>query len=515
MVDKKGVLDRFMRFAPTGAVAALAGAAALAGSYAVAGFTGGFVVAPIEGFLTSVMPDALVTFGILVLGSLGQRINLLMAFGVGIALFGSFGLLGIAVSRRIPTAGPLFTLALSWASAFGLTGAPLFSLGAAVPCAAVIVLAEIIRRYPEVESEIHGRREVIGSAAGVLGLSVVSYFLGTESIESRTLGEIGLTPSEAEEVDELLSAAEESSFDVDGLEPLVSDNFYRVDINSVDPNVDEEEWSLTVTGDVEEEITLTYDELISMESEHRFNTLRCVGESLNGKKMDNALWTGVPIWDFVERAGPESGCDCVMLRAEDGYFEEFPIDAMQDGFLAYGMNGNVLPRSHGYPARALIPGHWGEINVKWISEIEILDREMDGYWERRGWQGTGPVITVAKLHVVNNLPDGRKQVAGHAYAGTRGIEAVEVSVDGGETWNEADLSEQLPETAGDPPEATGETPFGEDVWRQWKYEYDPEEAGAMVTVRARDGNGNLQPEERTDAFPTGPSGWVTQQVEMS
>jgi hypothetical protein len=125
------------------------------------------------------------------------------------------------------------------------------------------------------------------------------------------------------------------------------------------------------------------------------------------------------------------------------------------------------------------------------------------------------VRTVAKLHAVNNLEDGRKQVGGHAYAGTRGIDAVEVSTDGGETWNEAELSEPLPETAGEPPEATGETPFGEDVWRQWKYEYDPTEAGPMVTVRARDGNGDLQPQEVSDSFPAGPSGWVSRQVEMS
>jgi len=514
-VDRKELFGRVLRVAPTAAVAALAGAAALAGSYAVAGFTGGFVVAPLESFLTQVMPDAAVRFGIVVLGSLGQRLNLLMAFGVGVTLFGSFGLVGVAVSRRIPVVGVLFTLFMSWATAYAITDAPLFAAGAAVPCAGVVALAEIIRVYPEVEGKVHGRREVLGTAAGVVGLSVVAYFLGTEEAETTTLGDVGLSPSETEEVESLLSAAEERSLDVDGLEPLVSEDFYEVDISSVDPSVDESKWSLSITGAVEEEVTFTYDDILSMESENRFNTLRCVGEDLNGQKMDNALWTGVPIWQLVQRAGPESGCECVMLRAVDDYFEEFPIDAMRDALLAYGMNGEVLPRGHGYPARALVPGHWGEINVKWINEIEILDEEADGYWEQRGWQGTGPVRTVAKLHAANDIDDGRKQVAGHAYAGTRGIEAVEVSTDGRGTWNEAELSEPLPETAGEPPEATGQTPFGEDVWRQWKYEYDPAEAGAMVTVRARDGNGDLQSQEFSDSFPAGPSGWVSRQVEMS
>jgi DMSO/TMAO reductase YedYZ molybdopterin-dependent catalytic subunit len=511
MDDPRPLSRRFLRFVPTGTVAALAGASALAGSYASAGFTAGFVVAPIESFLTAVMPNSAVNFAITVLGDLGQSLNLLTAFVLGIAVFGTFGLLGVAVSRRVPTAGPMFTLFLSWATAFGLTGAPVFAAAAAVPPAVVVALAEFIRRYPEAKDEAHGRREVLGAAAGVTGLSAVSYFLGSGSPETKSLGEAGLSPSEADEAQSLLSAAEKRSLDVDGLEPLVSEDFYGVDINSVDPDVDESEWTLTVTGEVKEEVTLTYDELISMEVEHRFNTLRCVGESLNGKKMDNALWTGVHIWDLVERANPEGGCDCVMLRADDGYYEEFPIDAMRDGFLAYGMNGEALPRKHGYPARALIPGHWGEINVKWITEIEVLDEEATGYWEERGWQGTGPVVTVAKLHAVNDLEDGRKQVAGHAYAGTRGIEAVEVSTDGGETWDEATLSEPLPETAGEPPEETGQTPHGEDVWRQWKHEYDGED-GDTVTVRARDGNGNLQPEQERDKFPSGPSGWVSREV---
>jgi len=511
VVDESGTVERFLRLVPTGAVAALAGASALAGSYASAGFTGGFVVAPVESFLTAVMPDAAVNFAITVLGDLGQSLNLLMAFAVGVAVFGSFGLLGTAVSRRTPAAGAIFTLLLSWATAYGLTGAPALAFGAAVPPAGVVVFAEFLRRYPETKGEPHGRREVLGTAAGVGSLSVFSYLLGSRSTGTETLGEIDLSTSEAEEAEELLSKADERSLGVEGLEPLVSDGFYGVDINSVDPNVDESEWTLTVTGEVEEEITVTYDELTSKEASHRFSTLRCVGETLNGRKMDNALWTGVPLWEIIERANPGGDCDCVMLRASDGYYEEFPIDATRDGFLAYGMNGDALPRKHGYPARALIPGHWGEINVKWITEIEVLDEEATGYWEERGWQGTGPVITVAKLHAVNDLPDGRKQVAGHAYAGTRGIEAVEVSTDGEETWNEATLSEPLPETAGEPPEATGQTPYGEDVWRQWMYEFDGED-GDTVTVRARDGNGNLQPEEERDRFPSGPSGWVSREV---
>jgi DMSO/TMAO reductase YedYZ molybdopterin-dependent catalytic subunit len=145
-----------------------------------------------------------------------------------------------------------------------------------------------------------------------------------------------------------------------------------------------------------------------------------------------------------------------------------------------------------------VPGHWGETNVKWLAEIELLDEAVDGYWEQRGWHGTGPVNTVAKLWSESMLDNGHIEVAGHAYAGTRGVDAVEVSVDGGDTWRDAELSEPLP---------------GEDVWRQWRFEFEPR-ASQEVVVRAIDGDGAVQAEERSEAFPSGATGWVSKTVNM-
>ena len=251
-----------------------------------------------------------------------------------------------------------------------------------------------------------------------------------------------------------------------------------------------------MTGAVDETVTVDLADVREMESREEFATLRCVGESLNGRKMDTALWTVVDVAPLLERAGAPDDC-CVMLRATDGFYEEFPREALEDGMLAYGMNGGELPRRHGAPVRALIPGHWGEINVKWLTEIEVLEEPAEGYWEERGWQGTGPVETVAKLHVTNRLSDGRVEVAGHAYAGTRGVETVEVSTDGGETWTEATLSEPLP---------------GDDVWRQWVHRYEPPDEEHEVVVRARDGTGTLQPEAESGPVPSGPTGWVSETV---
>ena len=280
---------------------------------------------------------------------------------------------------------------------------------------------------------------------------------------------------------------------------MSGDDFYEVDISNINPDVAADDWSLSITGAVENERTFTYDDITGMASENRFNTLRCVSDKLNGKSMDNAVWTGVPMQRVLREAGLQG--EFVMLRAADDYYEEFPVKALETGFLAYGMDGEVLPQKHGYPVRALIPGHWGEINVKWLTEIEVLDKPAKGFWEKKGWHGTGPVNTVAKLHATNQLDNGRIQVGGHAYAGIRGIDKVEVSTDGGNSWSDAKLSAVLtPNLAGD-------------VWRQWEYTYDSPGSSHEVVVRATDGTGALQPKKDQKPFPSGATGWVSETID--
>ncbi|MFC7203681.1 molybdopterin-dependent oxidoreductase [Haloferax namakaokahaiae] len=485
-------------------VALFAGLAGLAGSFAVASFTPTFVAGAIAGFLARTLPGEIITFSILVLGDLGDQLNTLVALGLSVLLFALAALVGLALDNYVeyPVAG-VVTAALVAVISVGITGAIEPSLVAGAAAGIVVLAADFVVRggvgsdIASATAQSPDRRRVLAAIASAVPLVFGGYLLGSRGTAQADSGVDDSTgPWVSSEVDALLAEAAEKSFAVAGLEPLVSDDFYQVDINSTDPDLDASEWSLTVTGDVEREVTYTYEDIVGREVEHQFVSLRCVGEALNGKKMDTALWTGIPLMDLVEPAGVGENC-CVMLRAADDFYEEFPLPALEDGFLAFGMNGGPLPRGHGYPARALIPGHWGEINVKWLTEIEILEQEMDGYWEKRGWHGTGPVNTVAKLHVINDLEGGRKEVAGHAYAGTRGIERVEVSTDGGSTWNDADLSEPLP---------------GTDVWRQWSYTYTAPPEEHEVVVRATDGTGELQSREEASPFPSGPSGWVTRTV---
>ena len=493
--------SRLRGVAPLAAVALLAGVAGVAGSYAAAGFTPAFAVAPIESFVARVTPGFLVTFAITVLGSLGQRLALGGAVALTAVLFASLSLAGLVTGRNVATrvdrpravlAGPLFGGLTVWTASALLTGALVESLGAGLGAGAVLLVAEATR-LAEPTAHDAERRSVLTGLVGAAGVSVLGFTLGRRVDAGRSADEVPVTGESAR----LLREAEEKSLAVQGLEPLVSQNFYQVDINSVNPTVASEDWSVTVTGAVDEETTFTYEDVTARPSREEFNTLRCVGEQLNGRKMDNALWTVTDIMPFVEEAGLPDGPCCVMLRAEDGFYEEFPLEALRDGVLAYGMNGRDLPRGHGAPVRALVPGHWGEINVKWLSEIEVLEQEVDGYWEERGWHGTGPVKPVAKLHTTHDLEGGRKEVAGHAYAGLAGVSRVEVSTDGGETWTDAELSERLP---------------GTDVWRQWVHRYESPGERHTVVVRMYDDEGRMQGEEETGPYPDGPAGWVRETV---
>lgn len=489
-------------------LALAAGTGGLVGSFILAGPTQSFIAARLASLLAYGLPGEVLTIVILYLGDLGQALSIFTAAMLAIGLLTSGAWLGIYVIRTAGYTGLgiAVVVGIDWALTGLITGDFVTATGAGAGAGVVVGVGELTgtRSAPDDAIMSRRRRRLVSSLAGIIGLAGIAAIiqLGTEPsanpTETGTSTSLpGATSADVSAIENLLDEAATNTLSIDGIEPLVSERFYEVDINAVNPRLDPAGWSLAITGEVERDATIDYDELVSLPAEHRFITLRCVGETLNGHKMDNALWTGIPITELLKGVTLTEGCQCVMLRAADGYYEEFPLDALQRGFLAYGMNGEVLPRAHGYPVRALIPGHWGEINVKWITEIEFLKRDTEGYWEERGWHGTGPVNTVAKLHAVNHLAD-RIQVGGHAYAGLRGIDRVEVSVNGGTSWQDAALSEPLP---------------GDDVWRQWTYEYTPPNRQHDVIVRATDGEGTLQAREHSGPFPSGATGWVSTTVD--
>ncbi|MFB6243905.1 MAG: molybdopterin-dependent oxidoreductase, partial [Halobaculum sp.] len=418
-------------------VAVGAAVAALAVSFLVVGVSRSWVVFAVAQTLFAFTPDALVTVGIQRLGDAAQPLLVVLAAAVSVAVFAGLTLatLAVAAAAERERAETVFAVGVVVTVAgFLLTVAPVAALAGGVAAGLVVGLAGV-----ESASDSPTRRRLLRSlGTAVVALGVGSTVGGYRLAAAGTAAddERGRRETTDPVVRELLAAAERRSLDVPGVEGLVSTDFYRVDINTVDPRVDPDDWSLTVTDTTTEgtELTVSLSELRAYEAQHRFVSLRCVGDKLNGEKLDTALWTGVPVRTLLADANTErtENC-CVYVRAADDYYQEFPLSALSDAILVYGMNGGPLPRGHGAPVRLLVPGHWGEINVKWITAIELRDEPARGYWEKRGWHGTGPVNTVAKLHGVET-DDGTVTVGGHAYAGTRGIDRVEVSTDDGETW---------------------------------------------------------------------------------
>jgi DMSO/TMAO reductase YedYZ molybdopterin-dependent catalytic subunit len=290
---------------------------------------------------------------------------------------------------------------------------------------------------------------------------------------------------------------------VPGLSPEITpnDKFYTVSKNVFrDPSVNERDWRLDVGGLVERPFALTYEELLGMPSSTQYFTLQCISNDIGGDLIGNALWRGVSLGDLLRRAGVRDGAVDVVLRSADDYHDSIPIAKawQSDAMVAYEMNGVRLPQNHGFPARLLVPDIYGMKNVKWLTKIEVVDYDYQGYWMVRGWSDVATMNTTSRIDVPKNgssLRSGRNYVGGVAVAGQRGIQAVEVSTDGGATWAPAAVKPGL----------------GPNAWVLWLYEWSLPEPGAetRVLVRATDGNGMLQDGTVRGSLPDGATGYHT------
>ena len=291
----------------------------------------------------------------------------------------------------------------------------------------------------------------------------------------------------------------DAAFDrIPGLTPEITSNarHYVVDEELIDPDIDPASWRLNVRGLVERSLSLTYRELRALPAVERYQTLECISNRVGGHLMSTARWTGVPLTRILEMAGVKPGAVEVAFHASGGYSDSLPLEqAMDDSTLiAIGMNGYVLPRAHGFPARLLSVGTYGMKNPKWLDGIEVVDRPYRGFWEQRGWSKPAVVRTESRIDVPTGSVTVRQvvTVAGVAIAGDRGISNVEVSTDGGVTWNIADLK----------------SPLGPYTWRLWMYRWIlPAANEQAVVVRATDGNGAVQTAHEVDVYPSGATGY--------
>jgi DMSO/TMAO reductase YedYZ molybdopterin-dependent catalytic subunit len=297
----------------------------------------------------------------------------------------------------------------------------------------------------------------------------------------------------------------EQPFRVDGLTPYVTptQDFYRIDTALTVPQVDVSAWRLRVDGLVDRPFSITYDELLAMESVEHGVTLQCVSNKVGGRLVGNAVWQGVPLAALLERAGVRPEGDQVVGRSVDRWTAGFPTALAFDGrsaIVAYAMNGEPLPARHGFPARLVVSGLYGYVSAtKWLRQIELTTWDgFDGYWITSGWAKEGPVKTASRIDVPGSrTPAGRIAVAGVAWAPHRGIDAVELQIDDG-PWLPCELGRVA----------------SVDTWVQWRYLWDAPQGSYVLRVRAIDGTGEVQTGEVRAPDPDGATGWHSRRVNV-
>jgi DMSO/TMAO reductase YedYZ molybdopterin-dependent catalytic subunit len=282
-------------------------------------------------------------------------------------------------------------------------------------------------------------------------------------------------------------------------------NFYVVSKNFSDPIVDSRSWKLSIHGKVERPFSLGYDAFHALPATTETATLECVSNNVGGDLISTGLFAGPPLRDLVAMASPSGDADAVALRSRDGYTETIAlglVGADASILVAHTLDGAPLPDRHGFPARVLFPGHYGMRGPKWLEDIELVKGDGGGYWEGQGWSHDATVKTTARIDTPADgatLARGAITIAGVAFAGTRGISAVEVSTDRGRSWRPAEL---------------GETPSPLS-WTLWTFAWTPASGAYTVVVRARDGSGALQSAIVAPSFPSGASGYHSIHVNVT
>jgi DMSO/TMAO reductase YedYZ molybdopterin-dependent catalytic subunit len=311
---------------------------------------------------------------------------------------------------------------------------------------------------------------------------------------------------------------------------LTPTELFYIRSHFLSPRLDLASYQLHIDGAVRNPFCLSYQELRDMPSETRVAILECAGNSrvflvpqVEGVQWElgavgNAEWTGVPLAALLERAGLEKDAREIVLEgADQGTPKEKPIPPgtisyarsllrdkaiQREVLIVYQMNGCDLPLDHGYPVRAIVPGHYGMASVKWLTRIHAVREPFQGYWQTSDYaywdypDGTpvrralGEVklkSEIASPRVYETLePNQLYTVSGAAWAGETEVAEIAVSTDGGQTWAEAEFLDSVQRH----------------TWRRWKFNWvTPEKAGQYTLLaRAKDAEGGVQPDKHDQNY---------------
>jgi DMSO/TMAO reductase YedYZ molybdopterin-dependent catalytic subunit len=435
--------------------------------------------------------------------------------GLTIAQVLAGALLGALYARKWSPASPIGRVtggaALSLAAWFflGLIAAPLGNLGLFAISATnagmtqfAFALSSLIFGaglalfvpWPASSSEVNPSRRRLVQVAGITSLTLpallASGYLGRHAQRLRETYDPDLA---------VITEDGAGEFEFPGMPSEITPvgAFYTVSKNLVDPNVDASGWSLEIGGMVERPLSFSYSDMLLRDSREFVATLECVSNPVGGSFISNAVWEGFPLSEILNEAGLLPGIVDLELHAADGYVESIPIEkAMDDVMLVHTMNGEPLTDAHGFPVRMIVPGIYGMKNVKWVTAMNAVPEDIQGYWQIRGWSDIATMLTMSRIDVPDKaykLPVSESmRVGGVAFGGGRSISMVEVSFDRGDTWQQARLSEALSANA----------------WQLWSHEFVSDEPGVKrIIVRATNGDGELQDETHREALPDGSTGW--------
>jgi DMSO/TMAO reductase YedYZ molybdopterin-dependent catalytic subunit len=330
----------------------------------------------------------------------------------------------------------------------------------------------------------------------------------------------GLAPTDGLYKEELQLALRNRGMPLEALRyPITPTGLHYLLIHYDIPAVNTDGWRLKISGQVAKPLELTLEEIKKRPRRTIPVTMECAG---NGRALlaprrisqpwlleaiGNAEWTGTPLRSILQEAGVSADAAEIVFTALDQgvegdqvqhYQRSLTVDeALRDEvLLVYEMNGEPLPPQHGYPLRLLKPGWYGMASVKWLDRIEAVAEPFQGYQMVRAYryaqsaEDPGEVVDVIRpraLMIPPGIPDfmtrdrlvdaGPVTLTGKAWAGHSGVSRVEVSVEGGATWFEAQLGE-----SGSP-----------HAWKTWTFGWNATPGAYMLHVRASDVHGNVQP----------------------
>jgi DMSO/TMAO reductase YedYZ molybdopterin-dependent catalytic subunit len=298
---------------------------------------------------------------------------------------------------------------------------------------------------------------------------------------------------------------------------------FYVRSHSPAPKLEPATYRLQIDGAVKNPFSLTYDELRALPSETRIGLLECAGNSrvflvptapgaqweIGG--VSNAEWTGVPLRSLLKRAGLEDdACEIVLEGPDRGVPSEGAIPPVPvtyarglsrtkalrpEVLIAYQMNGRDLSQDHGYPVRAIVPGHYAMASVKWLTRIYAVREPFQGYWQTSDYaywdsvDGKPVRRPLGEIKLKSEIfrprfyekiaPNQTYAVFGAAWTGESTVTAVSVSTDGGQTWGEAEFMD----------------PVSQYAWRRWRFDWvTPDKPCRCILLsRAKDKSGKVQP----------------------